>query len=433
MRFGIYTPIHRINEKFMADITKSLMSQTYQEFRWVVLLNNGAKVEEITKHIPKELLDKTIIASSQESNIGALKAEAAEISFSSYKADILVELDYDDLLHQECLEVLKKEAEKSEAVFFYSNFAHFEWKGETIHSLTYSSYYGWKNIEHYNKEYFGENKLSEMICFPENVEYMYRIESAPNHVRAFKAEPYREIGGYDASLRVGDDHDLVCRFFKRFGQKGFKHINKCLYYQRIHQSTTINLNREIQEQVDKNYLNHSEEMFLKSAKDKGLLCLDLGGRFNCPNGYKSVDLLDADIIMDLNSTWNIEDNSVGVIRAYHVLEHLSNPIHFFNEAYRVLSSGGVLLIEVPSARDYHAFADPTHKSFWTEFNFEYYTDERKAKFIRPQYKGAFQSMRLVEYPWSDGTLCISAQLIALKGDYNNRFWGTKLTDEKYIR
>jgi SAM-dependent methyltransferase len=454
---GIFTPVHKYNEVFLDLLADSLRNQDIkpEEFFIVINLNGEAipyrdKMGEIFEGI-----NHVIIESNNTGNIGALKKEACMAAIE-HGADILLELDYDDALNFTALTKVK-EAFDQGAQFVYSNFAHFgEDRFENFESKTYGEFYGWKSKPHKNPILFGDKLLNETISFGTAVQYMYRIESAPNHLRAFRTDTYEKIGGYDETLTVGDDHDLVCRFYKEVGSKGFYHIDECLYYQRTHPDNThtnLERNRKIQEQVDVNYIKHSEQMFLKWAKDEELLCLDLGGRFNCPEGYKSVDLQDADYIIDLNSIpWKqstedydkfgnrladvieyIPDNSVGVLRAYHLLEHLENPINFFNEAYRVLAPGGVLLIEVPSVRGVDAFADPTHKTFWTEKNFEYYTNENKARFIRPMFKGAFQKMRVVEYAWPDRTLCISAQLIALKGWYNDRHWGTKLTDEKNIR
>lgn len=411
----IYTPVHKINSEFLSDLSSSLLRQTDHDFEWIVLLN-GEAVSEIEKLRIKFPWAK-ILSTDNTGNIGALKAMCCEKA----QGDILVELDYDDLLEPNAVEEIKKAFKNPEVVFAYSNSVHFTGRLADRQDNVFSSAFGWRWRQY--------GPWREQIAFPESVQYMRRIEWAPNHVRAFRKSAYEAIGGYDQSLEVGDDHDLVCRFYKAFGQNGFKHIDKPLYFYRVHGGNTCNgsnRNRDVQEQVDRNYIAHAEDMYKRWASDNGLRCYDLGGRFNSPSGYASVDLLDADVVADLNVDWPFPDDSVGVLRAYHILEHLDDPIHFFNEAYRVLAPGGFLLIEVPSVNGAGAFADPTHKKFFNLLSFEYYTNERFARYIRPQYKGRFQKARLTEYWWTNPNIpIISAQLIALKGWYDERWCGLR--------
>lgn len=74
--------------------------------------------------------------------------------------------------------------------------------------------------------------------------------------------------------------------------------------------------------------------------------------------------------------WPTPDDSVMAIRASHVMEHIpagQERIDIMNEAHRVLMPGGVFEIRVPNALSgtWHAFADPTHVSFWCLESFHY--------------------------------------------------------------
>ena len=53
--------------------------------------------------------------------------------------------------------------------------------------------------------------------------------------------------------------------------------------------------------------------------------------------------------MNLNKRWSFEDNSVDVVYASHLFEHLSlkSAALFMKEAYRCLKQGGVIRIVVP--------------------------------------------------------------------------------------
>jgi glycosyltransferase involved in cell wall biosynthesis len=408
---SVFTPVHKYREQELLALRESIKSAN----EWIVLLNGEALRHE--QEIKDKFPEATVHTTQVTQNVGYLK----NLCCFHAKGDILVEVDYDDYLTPGAIETIKKEFEQNPQVqFVYSNSVEFKEDGTDI---IYSSYWGW-----HNRPYEGR---TQMVAFPPSAHYMRRIEWAPNHVRAFRKSAYNEVGGYDKNVVVGDDHELICRFYINYGAAGFKHIDECLYMYRIHTDNTCNgsnLNKEVQQQVELNYIKYSEDMYLRWAKDNNLACYDLGGRFDCPEGYQSIDLMDADIEMDLNQPWDsIPDNSVGVLRAYHIIEHLKDPIHFFNEAWRVLADGGFILIEVPSTNGELAFSDPTHISFFNPSSFEYYTDEKKAKYIRPMFKGRFQQLRKKEYYWGDNKPVVSVHMAALKGGwYDNRFCGEKL-------
>lgn len=415
MKISVFTPMHKFVPEFFESAFNSLVTQDVHE--WVILLNGQAQ-----KGGTKEKLESMapwikVYSTKITNNVGALKNEACYLC----TGDILVELDYDDYLTPDCIEEIRKGFEENpEAVFAYSNGVSIHEDGTTT---KYSEVYGWKNRVH-------ENGHIEMISFPPKPQHWRRIEWSPNHVKAFRKDAYRKIGGHNSQLEVGDDHELMCRILLEYGESKMLHIDKCLYYQRIYAGNTHNpKNRlnDIQKQTDINYINFFSPMMEKWCDENGYMKVDLGGRFGAPEGYTTVDLLDADIIMDLDNPWTkLEDNSVGILRAYHVLEHLEDPIHFFNEAYRVLAPGGLLAIEVPSSNGEGAFADPTHKKFFNTLSFSYYTEDRFARYIRPQYTGKFQATRVVEYWWENPKIpIISAQMLALKGWYDEGFSGYK--------
>lgn len=95
------------------------------------------------------------------------------------------------------------------------------------------------------------------------------------------------------------------------------------------------------------------------------------------DGWVNVDAEAAhepDEVVDLESPWPWEDGSVDYIRAHDGPEHCVDPIHFMNEAHRVLKDGGVIEIWVPSTDGRGAWQDPTHKSFWNINSFFYYRE-----------------------------------------------------------
>lgn len=408
---SVFTPFHLSDTKYLKEAYESLLAQTYTDWEWVILLNGDAGKPDFDLDTRVSLWRYPL---DSPRNIGALKNKCCNATLGN----IVVELDYDDILTPTCLQEIHDAFADESVQMVYSNACEFHdgtWKPNS-----YSAAYGWKS-RRFN--YKGHD-LIEMISFPPTAQNLRRIEWSPNHVRAWRKSAYDEVGGHDSSLKVGDDHDLCCRFYLQYGEKGIKHIDKCLYLQRIHpNNNTLLLNAEIQSQTANNQLKYSQDMADRWATDRELLKLDLGGRFNARKGYTTVDLLDADVITDLNGRWPWADSSVGVIKAYHVFEHLTDSIHTMNEAYRVLAPGGMMFIELPSTDGRGAFQDPTHvHSFWNSNSFWYYCNEFYAKFIRPMYKGRFQCARVVnfyptEYEKLHNIVILQADLIALKDGY----------------
>lgn len=421
MKISVFTPFHQKDVTYFKQAYDSILKQTFEDWEWVIVLNGNALKENPDLSFIQDNRVKTFV-SIETGNIGKLKRYACERSLGK----ILAEFDYDDLLTPNCLQEVHDAFQDENIHMVYSNCCEFEngtWKPNT-----YSEYWGWRT-----RPFVYEGKeLIEMISWSPSAQMMRRIEWAPNHIRCWRKSSYDEIGGHNINLRVADDHDLCCRFYIKYGENGIKHIDKCLYLYRVHPFNNVKLlNSEIQDQTHINYLNHTRNMATRWSKDNNLRLLDLGGRFGAGEGYETVDLLDADIICDLNKRWAFKDNSIGVIRASHVFEHLKDSIHAMNEAYRVLAPGGWLFLEVPSTDGRGAFQDPTHISFWNQNSLWYYTNDFYAKYIRPMYKGRFQLAREItwfpsEFEKQNNISILQADLICLKPPYSDRQVGEKL-------
>jgi predicted SAM-dependent methyltransferase len=77
-----------------------------------------------------------------------------------------------------------------------------------------------------------------------------------------------------------------------------------------------------------------------------------------------------------DTPWPCDDGAMGGVRASHVLEHIpagAERIAVLNEVHRVLAPGGVFEVRVPDCLSgtWHAYADPTHVSFWCVESFHY--------------------------------------------------------------
>lgn len=108
--------------------------------------------------------------------------------------------------------------------------------------------------------------------------------------------------------------------------------------------------------------------------------LEIGGGHIVPDGWTNMDPYNGAgewRRFAQDGPWPTGDGSVTAIRAAHVMEHIpaGGPrLTVMNEAHRVLAPGGVFEIRVPNCLSgtWHAFADPTHVSFWCVESFHYF-------------------------------------------------------------
>jgi len=104
--------------------------------------------------------------------------------------------------------------------------------------------------------------------------------------------------------------------------------------------------------------------------------LNLGSCDRHEPGYVNVDICQpADQIADLSEPWPWETGTIAEIRAWDIFEHLPDPKHTMNEAFRVLKPGGRLDIEVPTTDGRGWAQDPGHICWppWNRNSFFYYT------------------------------------------------------------
>lgn len=114
---------------------------------------------------------------------------------------------------------------------------------------------------------------------------------------------------------------------------------------------------------------------------KGRQVLDIGcGQQKLP-GAIGMDIVKnsvADIIHDASVIpWPFKDNHFDVAFANHFVEHMDDLITFFNEVHRILKPGGRFIMQVPYFRWVDAYADPTHRHFFTASSLDYFIQDTK--------------------------------------------------------
>ena len=398
-KFSIISPSHK-NTPYLQELYESLCAQTYENWEWVLWLNGNFKRSKLSPEIENDERVKIYECKEKNPNVGFHKNKAFHLG----SGDVVVEVDHDDMITPDCLEELNKAYQDESVGFVFSDVAVYD-----DNFVPYNEQHGWS---YYFYNFRGKDRYVMNSWRPTSQSLAY-IWYAPDHVRSWRKSVYESIGGHNVDLSICDDHELMIRTYLK---TKMYHIKKPLYIYRVYgENTYLQRNADIQTKTVDLYKEYAYQLAEKDADDRGLLKVDIGGGLYPRAGYLTVDQEGGDITCDLNEGIPLPDNSVGVINASHVLEHLRDPIKSMREIHRVLAHGGWAMIEVPSTDGRGAWQDPTHVSFWNEHSFWYYTNRDKAIFIRNS-DIRFQTYRLETWEMAPHIPVVTAWLTAIKDE-----------------
>ena len=398
-KFSIISPSHK-NTPYLQELYESLCAQTYENWEWVLWLNGKFKRSKLSPEIENDERVKIYECNEKNPNVGFHKNKAFHLG----SGDVVVEVDHDDMITPDCLEELNKAYQDETVGFVYSEVVMYD-----DNFVPYNERHGWS---YYFYNFRGKDRYVMNSWRPSSQSLAY-IWYAPDHVRSWRKSVYEEIGGHNVDLSICDDHELMIRTYLK---TKMYHIKKPLYIYRVYgENTWLQRNADIQIKTVDLCKQYAYQLAEKDADDRGLLKVDIGGGLYPRKGYLTIDQEGADITCDLNDGIPLPDNSVGVINASHVLEHLRDPIKSMREIHRVLAHGGWAMIEVPSTDGRGAWQDPTHVSYWNEHSFWYYTNKDKAYFIRNK-DIRFQSYRLETWEMAPHIPVVTAWLVAIKDE-----------------
>lgn len=80
-----------------------------------------------------------------------------------------------------------------------------------------------------------------------------------------------------------------------------------------------------------------------------------------------------DVIHDLNEPFPLDDNTFDCVICSDVLEHIYKPTNVWNETYRIMKPGGVLLLNVPFYYWIHEMPHDYHR--YTKFSLDRYATD----------------------------------------------------------
>ena len=220
---SIITPTYNTDPEVLSRTWASLKAQNFTDWEWVIWddSTNSQTWSQLYGFCSDERYKISMHRSHVHSgNIGRLKRQG----FMVAEGDILVELDHDDELTPDCLQEIHDAFQDESVGFVYSDWCELLSNGE---SGVYPK--GW--AFGFGSEYWSEQYGVWVMSAPKiNDATIRHIVSAPNHVRAWRADVYRSLNGHDPKYPVADDYELIVRTFLA---TKMVHIPKLLYKQHI--------------------------------------------------------------------------------------------------------------------------------------------------------------------------------------------------------
>ena len=234
-KFSIITPAHK-KTPYLKELYDSIVAQTYENWEWVLWLNNALYEEDLDEEIRND--DRVVIYRTDDpsTSVGYHKHHA----FHKGEGDVLVEVDSDDILMPECLEELNKAYQDETIGFVYTDVIPYHMTDEFV---PYNPDHGWT----YHKLNWRNKDRYIMHSWQPTSHALSYIWYAPDHVRSWRTSIYRDIGGHNVDLDICDDHELMIRTY--LVTEMFL-VNKPLYVYRITgDNTWLERNQSIQQET----------------------------------------------------------------------------------------------------------------------------------------------------------------------------------------
>ena len=263
--FSIFTCTYKTSNKMFDRLYKSLCAQTYKNWNWFIIDDSpsGDTAERISKRFDPRI---TVVRNiTNHGNIGFNKKSIAMMCDGDY----LVEVDHDDELTPDCLELLHKAFMTYPDTDFVYSHAMEEINGKPV-------YYGERfayNLGTY-RDMDVNGTIQHIALTPEvNAVSVRGIHALPNHVRCWKADFYRKIGGHNPELSVLDDMDILIRTFL-YGKITL--VDKVLYIQHEGNSTSTSRGQTTQSARFKEIQRTNDYLRMKYDEQIHKRILELG-------------------------------------------------------------------------------------------------------------------------------------------------------------
>lgn len=206
---SIFTPVYRTGEKLMRPYN-SLNNSSYNNWEWIIFDDSDDNNETWNMLVDLANSDhriKIFRGIRNSGRVGETKFYAANLC----QGQVLLELDHDDELTENALDWISKAYLRfPDAGFYYTDCTEvYEENGKcVVYGDGFAMGYGKYKVDWYKDRSY----LTHISCNI-NPRTIRHIVGVPNHIRAWRADVYKDINGHRPLLGVCDDYEIIIRTF----------------------------------------------------------------------------------------------------------------------------------------------------------------------------------------------------------------------------
>lgn len=209
---SIITSTFHSGKTKLARVVESLMSQTFNNWEWVVVDDSKQcpETRKMLKNLAKHDLRIKHYDLGHSGLIGEAKWRAANLS----RGEWLVEVDHDDRILPSLLKTIVDIGIVNPDIgVVYSDFCTIGVDAKERESFRYFQTTTAFGAAGYICKFLRGQWHPWYLTQPINNVTLTDIVGVPNHVRSFKRKLYHEVNGFNYDMPIADDYDLMLRLF----------------------------------------------------------------------------------------------------------------------------------------------------------------------------------------------------------------------------
>lgn len=219
-KVSIIIPVYN-HSRYIEQCIRSALEQSWTNLE-VIVINDASPDPEVTRILDSLQGHPRLVVESNETNQGICLTQNRALIASS--GDIIAFLDCDDYLHPDAIR-LSMQSWRDDVVYLHTGRINVDNNGLEINRINFSS-------------------LPRQDYFAENLNAMYAT-----HLKMIRRDVFGRVGLFDPRFDSAQDYDMLMRVAFHFPSSSFVHVPDFVYYHRLHNEQTTEIQREKQDRM----------------------------------------------------------------------------------------------------------------------------------------------------------------------------------------